>query len=213
MVLINFNRYRYYVGFDWAWPTHGTVLLAGAPVPTMGPFCNLLMLCLHGSKHLWSRLIWICDVAQLLAATPALDWTLVLREGRRVGLSRALALGVLLAHRLTSAPCPRRCSAAFRPTLPPAASPRILSKPFSTPRYPAAWPSSLPPATAQHPRPRPSLVPPSAPHRARPLRPLAPAGLPTRPGPRPISPFLLFATKITSQTRLQRRVSFCAKRF
>lgn len=104
---LNFNRYRHFVGFDWAWPTHITTLISGAAVPSLGPVCNLLMLCLHGSKHLWSRLIWICDVAQLLAVTPTPDWNHILREARRVGLSRALGLGVLLAHHVAAAPVPQ----------------------------------------------------------------------------------------------------------
>jgi putative nucleotidyltransferase-like protein len=82
------------------------VNLAGAEVPNMDPETTLLVLCMHGSKHVWSRLIWICDVARLLTEFPGLDWRRVTREARRLGLWRSLALGVLLAHRVCLAEVP-----------------------------------------------------------------------------------------------------------
>jgi len=91
---------------DWALPHRQTTVLAGARVPNLDPESTLLTLCLHGSKHRWSRLIWICDVAQLLASSPGLNWDFVLREARRTGQWRSLALGVLLAHRVAAADIP-----------------------------------------------------------------------------------------------------------
>ena len=82
-------------------------MLAGAEVPDMSPEINLLMLCMHGSKHMWSRLLWICDVAQLLASSPSLDWKEVTDEAKEAGLSRTLALGILLSHRVTGATVPQ----------------------------------------------------------------------------------------------------------
>jgi Uncharacterised nucleotidyltransferase len=81
-------------------------MLAGAEVPNMSPEITLLVLCMHGSKHVWARLIWICDVAQLVDASPDLDWKDVTRKAKQSGLWRALALGVLLAHQVASAAVP-----------------------------------------------------------------------------------------------------------
>lgn len=100
-------RFRRDLGMDWVWPGRRTVILAGAEVPDMDPAIALLVLCMHGSKHVWTRLIWISDVAQQIAAFPDLDWKLVTREAKRVGLWRALALGVLLAQRIADAPVPQ----------------------------------------------------------------------------------------------------------
>ena len=72
-----------------------------------------LMLCMHGSKHVWSRLIWICDVAQLLISSPDLDWKEVIEEANQSGLWRSLALGVLLAHRVAGADSSSGCPAAL----------------------------------------------------------------------------------------------------
>lgn len=99
-------RFRHNLGMDWVWPRRRIAILAGAEVPDMDPEIKLLVLCMHGSKHVWSRLIWICDVAQLLASFPGLDWDQATREAKRTGLWRALALGVLLAHRVAEAPVP-----------------------------------------------------------------------------------------------------------
>lgn len=99
-------RFRRNLGMDWVWPRRKVATLAGAEVPDMSAETLLLVLCMHGSKHVWSRLIWICDVAQLLATTPNLDWNEVTMEARRQGLWRALALGVLLGHRVAGAAVP-----------------------------------------------------------------------------------------------------------
>lgn len=94
-------RFRRDLGMDWVWPNRRSAKLAGADVPDMSPEILLLVLCMHGSKHMWSRLSWICDVAQLLSARPHLDWSEAIRESRRHGLWRSLALGVILAARVT----------------------------------------------------------------------------------------------------------------
>jgi len=100
------RRFRRILSLDWVWPQRRTTTLAGAQVPDMSPEIKLLMLCMHGSKHVWLRLIWICDIAHLLASSPELDWTVVDREANRSGLWRPLALGVLLGHRIAGAPVP-----------------------------------------------------------------------------------------------------------
>lgn len=94
------------LGLEWVWPTRGSASLAGAAVPVMSPERTLLLLCYHGSKHLWSRLIWVCDVAQHLAASPTLDWENALHEARKTGLGKFLTLGILLADRIVGAPIP-----------------------------------------------------------------------------------------------------------
>jgi hypothetical protein len=99
-----YGKFRRRLGIDWVWPGRRTATVAGAEVPDLNPEIKLLVLCMHGCKHLWSRLIWICDVARLMSAEPELDWDKAIREARRVGLWRSLALGVLLAHRVAGAP-------------------------------------------------------------------------------------------------------------
>jgi hypothetical protein len=101
------SRFRHDLGMDWVWPRRRTAMLAGAKVPDMNPEIKLLVLCMHGSKHVWTRLMWIFDVAELLTACPDLDWKEVRLEAKRSGLWRSLALGVLLAYRIAGAPVPK----------------------------------------------------------------------------------------------------------
>jgi len=102
-----YARFVREIGLEWAWPHRRTAVLAGAEVPDLGREVALIVLCMHGSFHTWSQLVWICDVGQLLAASPELNWNLVMRDAKRLGLWPSLALGVLLAHRVCGAEVPR----------------------------------------------------------------------------------------------------------
>jgi hypothetical protein len=99
-------KFRSNLGMGWVWPERRMAMIAGAEVPNLSPENTLLMLCMHGSKHTWQRLVWICDVAQLLVSFPALDWKEVDQKAKRLGLRRVLALGMLLANRVAGAPVP-----------------------------------------------------------------------------------------------------------
>lgn len=107
-------RYRQDIGLDWVWSRRRTIRLAGTEVLNFDATSSLLMLCMHGSKHVWSRLVWICDVAKLLESEPGLDWAFVQREARRVRLTRCLALGVLLAHAVCGAKVPPQVMCGFQ---------------------------------------------------------------------------------------------------
>lgn len=106
-------RFRRNLGMNWVWPNRCETDLAGAKVPDIRPEILLLVLCMHASKHVWSRLIWICDVSRLLEVHAHLNWNEVMREARRTGLWRALELGVLLAHRMTDAFVPNDVLSMF----------------------------------------------------------------------------------------------------
>jgi Uncharacterised nucleotidyltransferase len=60
----------------------------------------LVFLCVHGCKHLWKRLNWISDVAEIVRAHPQLDWGHVMAHARRLGTERMLMIGLYLAHDL-----------------------------------------------------------------------------------------------------------------
>ena len=84
-------------------------LIAVSQVPqmqTLDAETLLLYLCAHGAKSLWQRLIWICDVAELVAASPNLDWDSVLLKAQTTKLDRMLLLGLQLAHEILDTPLP-----------------------------------------------------------------------------------------------------------
>ena len=77
----------------------------------------LFSLCVHGSRHLWERLSWICDVAELIRRRQ-LDWSNLLESAKHADSERMFLLGLHLAHKLLDAPVPdevkRRCDADER---------------------------------------------------------------------------------------------------
>jgi len=88
------------------------VKVAGKSMPTLAPEDLLLVLCVHGSVHLWERLAWACDVAQVLAAAPDLDLDLSASRAALVNARRVLLLGVEIARRVTGLELPERLGRA-----------------------------------------------------------------------------------------------------
>ena len=77
--------------------------VAGAEVATLAADDMLVALCVHGGKHLWERLGWVADVAQLLEH-PGLDLDRAIRFAEQHGVKRMVLVGVALAHGLLGAP-------------------------------------------------------------------------------------------------------------
>jgi hypothetical protein len=80
--------------------------LAGEEVRIFSPEDLLLVLCVHGTKHVWERLMWISDVARVVSTCDQMDWRRVMERARRLGSVRMLLLGLLLAHDLLGATLP-----------------------------------------------------------------------------------------------------------
>src|SRR6266403_3055881 len=76
------------------------VSVAGTVVPTFSSEHLLLFLCAHGTKHLWQRLGWLCDIARLVQVEPGIDWTRVFSEARQTDTTRMVVLALLLASEL-----------------------------------------------------------------------------------------------------------------
>jgi hypothetical protein len=82
------------------WERLDSFLLEGTRVLTLPPEELLLSLCVHGARHRWERLIWVCDIAALIHSRPELEWPRVLELAGRLRCERVLAVGLLLAHAL-----------------------------------------------------------------------------------------------------------------
>ena len=72
----------------------------GRPVLAPAPELMLLVLCAHGSRHYWERLIWVCDVAELIRSQPQLNWERVWENAGLLRSKRMLLTGLVLAQRL-----------------------------------------------------------------------------------------------------------------
>ena len=83
-----------------------TIKLLNLEVESLSPEDLLLSLCVHGTKHLWERLAWICDIAELLRSRPRTDWLRLSERASKLRAGRMLNLGLRLAHDLLDAPLP-----------------------------------------------------------------------------------------------------------
>ncbi len=79
------------------------VEVAGRQVLTFSLEDTLLLLSVHGSKHLWERLGWTADISALSEAR-ALNWSRTMDRARNWGIQRMVLLGVGLAPHLQCAP-------------------------------------------------------------------------------------------------------------
>ncbi|MCM2357370.1 MAG: nucleotidyltransferase family protein [Geobacteraceae bacterium] len=69
-----------------------------------------LFLCDHGSKHKWSLLKWLSDIALLIAAGAIRDWDGLIALADRLGLRRMVVQGALLVHWLYGISLPQQLS-------------------------------------------------------------------------------------------------------
>jgi len=81
------------------------VTVAGRVMQTPSPEDLLLVLSVHAAKHVWGRLIWLCDIAQILKREH-LNWDSVQARAREFGIERILRITLLLINRLLAEPFP-----------------------------------------------------------------------------------------------------------
>jgi hypothetical protein len=90
------------------WVRTREIRLGGAAVSVFGPEDTILVLCVHGSSHLWERLGWICDIAELVQSSANLDWEWVVGRAEEYKVKRMLLLGLFLASDLLDAALPEK---------------------------------------------------------------------------------------------------------
>ena len=59
----------------------------------------------HAAKHVWGRLIWLCDIAQL-TKRPDLNWDWITSQAKALGIERIMHVTLLLAKSLLGAEIP-----------------------------------------------------------------------------------------------------------
>ncbi len=77
----------------------------GTEMKTLSADDLLFSLCVHGSRHLWERLGWICDIAELITRHE-INWPALLQRAAATDSERMFLLGLHLAHKLLDAPLP-----------------------------------------------------------------------------------------------------------
>jgi hypothetical protein len=89
------------------------VRLVGQSVKTPSAEDLLLVLSVHAAKHVWGRLIWLCDIAQILKRGE-LDWERVQARTRTLGIERILHITLLLGNRMLGIAIPVTMEKAIR---------------------------------------------------------------------------------------------------
>jgi hypothetical protein len=100
------NPFFFPLDLELLWERMEQVPFAGTTILSLPPEDLLLILCVHGAKDRWSRLIWVCDIAELIRAHGRMDWKRVIEQARTLSSERKLLLGLLLASALLGAALP-----------------------------------------------------------------------------------------------------------
>ncbi len=76
-----------------------------ASVPSLPPEEHFIYVCVHGAKHQWMRLKWLCDV-YVFALSNDLDWAQLGRVARELDAERQIAEAATFASELFGAELP-----------------------------------------------------------------------------------------------------------
>jgi len=94
------------VDSDQLWQTLKSAELGGVKLKTLSIEDLLFSLCIHGSRHLWKRLLWVCDIAEL--TRQKIDWNALLLRADQSDNERMFFLGLRLAYQLLDCELPTR---------------------------------------------------------------------------------------------------------
>jgi hypothetical protein len=118
-LLVEFHTertFRYHpkpLSVDKLFQRQARVRFDGHDVPALSTEDELILICIHGAKHFWERLMWIADVAALVSRQ-TLDWNHAVAAAREVQAERMLHVGLLLAANTLGARLPTELLDQFR---------------------------------------------------------------------------------------------------
>ncbi|HKY03662.1 MAG TPA: nucleotidyltransferase family protein [Blastocatellia bacterium] len=93
--------------YEGLWARREPARVAGRQVFTLSPDDLLLVLAIHGGKHLWTTLEWVCGVAETIRAhAERIDWRQVTSHAEKIGAARLFFMGLALARDLLGAELP-----------------------------------------------------------------------------------------------------------
>jgi hypothetical protein len=80
--------------------------VVGRNMKTLSPEDMFLVLSLHAAKHVWGRLIWLCDISRVVTL-PALNWDWIGETARSLGIVRLLQVTLALTNQLLETTIPQ----------------------------------------------------------------------------------------------------------
>jgi hypothetical protein len=96
------------IEFQSLWERRRAVSLLGRTTPNLSVEDTLLILCVHGAKHGWNKLMWVCDIAEVIRVNSHIDWTWLIEHAEKLGGRRMLLLGLHLANTLLETRLPEK---------------------------------------------------------------------------------------------------------
>ena len=72
----------------------------------------LLVLSAHAAKHVWGRLVWLCDIARIISV-PTLNWSWIGAQAHPLGIVRIVHVTMLVANRLLGVAIPAAAQASL----------------------------------------------------------------------------------------------------
>jgi len=106
--------YFFSIDTDRFWQRKETMLLAGKPVPTLSPEDLLLALSVHGVRHYWRSLRWVCDIGKWVEHYTEKDLFRTISCANTISRRRILLLSLFLASELTGVEIPQNVYHAAR---------------------------------------------------------------------------------------------------
>ncbi len=82
------------------------VSLDSRETPALSVEDELVLICIHGAKHFWERLMWVADVAALVTRQTGVDWARAAHSAKAVRAERMLHTGLRFAVDLLKAQLP-----------------------------------------------------------------------------------------------------------
>jgi len=79
------------------WSRLKTETFLGMTIQSLDDSDLLLYLCMHGTKHAWDRLEWICSISETINRAAHLNWDAIAIRARKMGGLRMYSLALRLA--------------------------------------------------------------------------------------------------------------------
>jgi hypothetical protein len=99
---------------EHVWNAIEPIVILGRQVWSFSSQDMFLFLAVHGGKHSWSSLKWLCDLAEFIRSNPELDWPRLFKRAEALGAGRTCRLGIYLAAELMQAEVPSSVVCAVR---------------------------------------------------------------------------------------------------
>jgi hypothetical protein len=102
------------IDYERLWRRLRQTRLGDADIATLAAEDLLVILSVHGAKHLWNQLKWICDIGELISGGPDLNWDEVLGDADASRARRLVLLGLWLTHTVLGHDIPREVASDVR---------------------------------------------------------------------------------------------------